>query len=354
MLSRFVNTTLFAVIVVLSFSGLAMLYGTWFRWVFDLHRVAGWVLIGLIPWKGGLIFRSLKRGPGRELNRNVILILSVVLMVLTLVIVALGLIWAWRLGPYQTFLSQTVLAWHWLLGLAIIPLFFVHVWRRWSAPSIADLSSRRAVLRMLALGGVGVLGWRMADAIARAQATPDRPRNSTTGSRAYGLFSGNAFPVTGQSAPQIDAAQWRLTVDGAIDTPLALTYADIVSMAVREAIGTLDCTNGWYTVQHWQGVPLVDLLGSAAADGDILGVRLTSATGYGHTFPMGEARGILLATHVGGEVLRLSHGYPLRAVVPDRRGWFWVKWLTHVEILDDPLDVIGGIFTSPRETLRQF
>jgi DMSO/TMAO reductase YedYZ molybdopterin-dependent catalytic subunit len=354
MLSRFVNTALFAVIVVLSVTGIAMLYGTWFRWVFDVHRIAGWLLIGLIPWKGGLIFRSLKRGPGRGFDRNVILILSVALMVLALVIVALGLIWAWRLGPYQTLFAQTVLAWHWLLGLAVIPLFLVHVWRRWPASSFDDFRSRRAVLRMLALGGVGVLGWRIADAIARAQATPDQPRRSTTGSRGFGLFAGNAFPVTGQSAPEIDAAQWTLTVDGAKARPLALTYADILSMSTMEATVTLDCTNGWYTVQHWRGVPLVDLLESTAADGDIAGVRLVSATGYGHTFPIGEARGILLATHVGGEVLNPSHGYPLRAVVPDRRGWFWVKWLTRIEILDNPLDVIGGIITSPRETLRQF
>ncbi len=27
------------------------------------------------------------------------------------------------------------------------------------------------------------------------------------------------------------------------------------------------------------------------------------------------------------------HGYPLRAVVPSRRGWSWVKWLASVEAL---------------------
>jgi DMSO/TMAO reductase YedYZ molybdopterin-dependent catalytic subunit len=206
----------------------------------------------------------------------------------------------------------------------------------------------------VAVIGVGALGWGIADLIARAQAAPERPRNTTTGSRGFGLFAGNAFPITGQSPPEIDAAGWTLKVGGAIERPLALTYSDVLSMSMAKASVTLDCTNGWYTIQDWGGIPLVDLLELAAPKGDIAGVRLVSATGYGHTYPAGEAQKILLATHVGGEVLDLVHGYPLRAVVPDRRGWFWVKWLTHVEVLDNPLDVLVDAVTSPRETLRQF
>jgi DMSO/TMAO reductase YedYZ molybdopterin-dependent catalytic subunit len=36
---------------------------------------------------------------------------------------------------------------------------------------------------------------------------------------------------------------------------------------------------------------------------------------------------------VGGEALDHVHGFPLRAVVPARRGWFWVKWVGEVEVL---------------------
>ncbi len=277
-----------------------------------------------------------------------------VLAVLVLVIVVLGLMWAWRRGPYQTVFSQTVLAWHWILGLGIIPLFLLHAWRHWPARAVKDFASRRAVLRMLAFGGVGVIGWGIADLIAEAQATPGRPRNATTGSRGFGLFAGNAFPITGQSPPEIDAVGWRLTVGGAIERPLALAYPDVLSMSMTKTTATLDCTNGWYTIQDWAGIPLADLLELATPKDGIAGVRLVSATGYGHTYPAAEAQKILLATHVGGEVLDLVHGYPLRAVVPDRRGWFWVKWLTHLEVLDNPLDVFADTLTSPRETLRQF
>jgi len=65
-------------------------------------------------------------------------------------------------------------------------------------------------------------------------------------------------------------------------------------------------------------------------------VRLRAASGYAMDFTLAEAGEILLATHVGGEVLDHWHGFPLRAVVPSRRGWFWVKWLTEIEALTRP------------------
>ncbi|MFW6265821.1 MAG: molybdopterin-dependent oxidoreductase, partial [Halanaeroarchaeum sp.] len=45
-----------------------------------------------------------------------------------------------------------------------------------------------------------------------------------------------------------------------------------------------------------------------------------------------DAREALLATHVGGERLTHGHGFPLRLVAPDRRGYQWVKWVEEVRV----------------------
>ena len=71
-------------------------------------------------------------------------------------------------------------------------------------------------------------------------------------------------------------------------------------------------------------------------DPAIAHVRVISRTGYRWSFELEHARGLLLATHVGGEPLSHGHGAPCRLVVPGRRGFQWVKWVARVELHEDP------------------
>ena len=346
---RFVNGVLLFVMLVLFVTGVVMLYGTWLPWLFDLHRIAGWAFIALIPWKVPIVYGSLKRRFG---SWNVGVAVSLTLTPLVLLVALLGLLWMWRVGPYITLLGQTFLSWHWILGLLLLPLFVAHVVIRWPAPRAADFTSRRGALRLLALSAVGIAGWWLGEQLAQARATEERPRRALTGSRRFGAFTGNDFPVTGEGRPQIDLDEWRLVISGGRE-PLALTHEELLALPREEIEQRLDCTNGWYTLQRWQGVPLARLIEEVADPSQVAGVRITSATGFNHTFTAREVESILFATHVGGEALSVWHGAPLRAIVPERRGWFWVKWITHVELLDNRLEVLAGILAAPREVLRQ-
>ncbi len=57
-----------------------------------------------------------------------------------------------------------------------------------------------------------------------------------------------------------------------------------------------------------------------------------SHTGYDGRFAVGELPGLLLALRVGGRPLSPDHGLPARLVVPDRRGFWWVKWVWTIEL----------------------
>jgi DMSO/TMAO reductase YedYZ molybdopterin-dependent catalytic subunit len=59
-------------------------------------------------------------------------------------------------------------------------------------------------------------------------------------------------------------------------------------------------------------------------------------TGYRRRFPVSDLPRLLLATRAAGEVLAAGHGAPLRLVAPGRRGYWWVKWVTRVEVVDGP------------------
>jgi hypothetical protein len=347
---RFVNSLLLGIMVTLGISGLIILYGDWLPWIYDLHRISGFSLIVLIPFKATMAYRSLQRSVEKSFARSMAILNSFLLSVLVLLSSALGLMWMWRVGPYSG-LSQTLMAWHWILGLVSLPPFALHIWRRWLNPHRDYILSRRSALNMLGLVGASIVLGKLATLLAETQSTGDSPRRFT-GSRGFGLRTGNDFPTTGESPAEIDPSQWRLRVVGAVQSPVSLSYKEILLLPQQVITEAIDCHNGWYSVQDWQGVPLVSLLEKAGRKENMTGVRLVSATGLSNTYPAGELDKILLATHVTGRVLEPSHGFPLRAVISGRRGWFWLKWLTRIEVLVSPIEVVGGILCTPLQVLR--
>jgi len=65
-------------------------------------------------------------------------------------------------------------------------------------------------------------------------------------------------------------------------------------------------------------------------------VVVTSRTGYARRFPVRDVPHLLLATGYEGRPLAARHGSPARLVAPGRRGFWWVKWVTGIEVSDLP------------------
>ena len=59
-------------------------------------------------------------------------------------------------------------------------------------------------------------------------------------------------------------------------------------------------------------------------------------TGYRRRFPADEAGSLWLATAYQGVPLLPAYGAPVRLVAPQRRGFWWVKWVASVELSDLP------------------
>ncbi len=342
MLLRFTNTALLALAILLTLTGLWGLAFTFQGWLFEIHRIAGWAVIALIPWKVVISARSLRRGLDWRFDRSWLIGISLLLAALTLGVLGLGLAWTWRLGPALLWLGgygDTLISWHWMLALVLLAPLAVHVWRRWPKPKPVDFASRRGALRLMALAGAGAVGWLAAQQLAQARAAPASPRRFT-GSTAQGLFTGNDFPITnsaGEGQFELDPASWSLAVRGLVLRPAQFTYATLAALPQAELSATIDCTTGWYSTQSWRGVSLPYLLNQAGLAPGVGLVRLHGFSGYFGDFTLPEVDEVLLATHVGGQPLKHWHGFPLRAVAPSRRGWFWVKWLTAVEVLPPPV-----------------
>jgi DMSO/TMAO reductase YedYZ molybdopterin-dependent catalytic subunit len=337
-LYRFTNIAILASLSVLAISGVYSFFPTRAAWLVDIHRIAAWVFVGCLPVKVGISWRSLKRGLGKRADRNVVIGFSILQALMVIAILYLGFTWTWRIGP-QTWFRSLALWWHWMLAIILIVPVALHVWRRWPRPKREDFLSRRGALKMLGLGAVGIAGWWLAETLAEAREDPTAPR-ILTGSRLNGEFSANAFPITSEPKPTIDLATWTLSVSGAVTTPMRLSYPELIERPYSEIEAILDCTNGWWTVQQWGGVQLEDLLNEVGMKSNAIAIRMTAATRYTQVFTLREASGILIGTHVGGETLSEWHGFPARAVVPSRRGWFWVKWLTGIVVMDSLDEVL--------------
>jgi DMSO/TMAO reductase YedYZ molybdopterin-dependent catalytic subunit len=245
---------------------------------------------------------------------------------------------AWSLGATVELWYWTLLNAHILFGLVVVPLVLVHLRDRFRPPRVRDLDGRRDAIRYAGLLVGGALAVRAGDALAALLDT-DAAAARFTGSRPTGDGDGDdagndAFPVTSWVADDPDPVgpDWRLRVDGLVDRPLALDRDALGPAATATDRALLDCTSGWYTVQDWRGIRLGDLLDRAGVRSAGRWVVVWSVTGYRWSFPLAEAREMVLATAVGGEPLSHGHGAPVRLVAPDRRGFQWVKWVERVEV----------------------
>jgi len=284
------------------------------RWSLVLHATSGVAILLLLPWKSLIARRGIRRQrPGR--------VASIALSALVVISLAAGLahstgVWLW--SGWLTAMDVHVGA-----ALLAVPLAVWHVAARRIRLRPAD-ASRRAFLRGAAVlaGAAAVYG--STEVVVRAASLPGAGRRFT-GSYESGSYQPDAMPISSwmfDAVPALDAASWRLR------TPTGtLTYAELASFDDR-VTATLDCTGGFYSTQEWSGVRLDRLL--AGANGT--SIRVVSHTGYDRRFPIEEAPRLLLATRFGGQALGAGHGFPARLVAPDRRGFWWVKWVVAVEV----------------------
>ena len=163
---RFINALILILFCILGLTGLYGLVWPFPSSVFEIHRIAGWALIVLIPWKGAIALRSLGRGASRRSGRNVMLVISVLLTIATFTLLILVLMWTWQIGGYYVWIGRYAysgIGWHWGIALGLAPLFIIHVWQRWPRPKKVDFTGRRQAMKLMGLGGAALLSWGIAE-----------------------------------------------------------------------------------------------------------------------------------------------------------------------------------------------
>src|SRR5687767_620735 len=140
--------------------------------------------------------------------------------------------------------------------------------------------------------------------------------------------------------PRVDAARWKLEVGGAVESPFALSYEELLDLEAVEQLHTLECISNeiggdLIGTALWTGVPLRDLLDRARPRASAFDVVLTSVDGYTDSIRVAKAMEpkTIVAYLMNGYTLPEQHGYPARLLVPNIYGMKNVKWLTKIEVV---------------------
>ena len=134
--------------------------------------------------------------------------------------------------------------------------------------------------------------------------------------------------------PKIPLESWRLAIDGLVERPMRLTWAEVQALPQTDFNSDIHCVTSWSRFDNrWRGVAVRDLLDHVMPAGDARFVTLHAYDTYTTNLPLEAfaAADALLATHWEGAPLTLDHGGPLRAIVPQLYFWKSAKWVKRIQ-----------------------
>jgi DMSO/TMAO reductase YedYZ molybdopterin-dependent catalytic subunit len=153
------------------------------------------------------------------------------------------------------------------------------------------------------------------------------------------LSSIDDFRENSIKGPQtVSLDSYTLQVTGLVDKPLALTYDQVLAHESFEKVVTLHCVEGWDATILWEGVRIDDLLREALARDSAVIAIFHAADGYTSSLPVQylKDKSILLAYKMNGVTLPAERGFPFVVVAEAKWGYKWVKWVTEIELSNDP------------------
>lgn len=136
----------------------------------------------------------------------------------------------------------------------------------------------------------------------------------------------------------VDLKNYTLNISGLVNKNLSLNYDQVLNHNKYSKVVTLNCVEGWSVKILWEGVLLKDLLNEAGIKQGSNTVIFYAYDGYSSSLPLEYIlnNNIMLAHKMNRVILPSERGFPFQVVAEDKWGYKWVKWVTKIEVSDNP------------------
>ena len=255
-------------------------------------------------------------------------------------------------GPVMT--SRSFEVHHWLAYLSV-PAVLRHLWVIWTkALPEAVPSNRRRFFGWLA-GGLGTawaasVGWRL----LAGTRTPDvrgtdncdvffpQPEPSPGSmppigggmNGTFGEYSAMNF------LPCLNHETWQLSIDGLVNRPVTFSWDEFVRLPRTVQVSDFHCVEGWSVFNiTYEGLFVSDLLKIAGIRPEAKFVKFYSADGqYADTLSLEQAHmpDVMIVLMMDGTPIPRVLGGPARLIVPRMYAYKAVKWVSRIELINEP------------------
>lgn len=153
-------------------------------------------------------------------------------------------------------------------------------------------------------------------------------------------------------------SEW-FTIEGLVENPLNLTYAELKSFPLVSEVATLQCVGQINVTYNWTGVPLFHLLNLAkVVSGGYREVVFNATDDFSSSIRLETAMDptTILALEANGTDLEQVRGFGsgYRVVLPCMWGYKWVKWIEQITVVDYDYKGTYEHLGYPDEAIRPY
>jgi DMSO/TMAO reductase YedYZ molybdopterin-dependent catalytic subunit len=137
----------------------------------------------------------------------------------------------------------------------------------------------------------------------------------------------------------INKEKYRLVVNGLVDRPLRLSYADLLAYVQVSRYMELDCVDGWNFAAKWTGPELNAIFNDAGVKPEaVIAIFFTADVPQGYTsleLSYIREKNVIIAFKNNDITLPAERGFPFQVVAENKFGYKWAKWVTRIELSAD-------------------